>query len=71
MMRLALLIVAFGTTNALLVGSPARVQTRRASSVKAGLFDKLAAAFANDDFDDRSAKGSLMLMPTFADACTR
>ena len=66
MMRAAVLLVAFGTTNALLVGSPARLQTRRSSSVKAGLFDKLAAAFGNEEFDDRSAKGSLML--TFTDA---
>lgn len=58
-MRATVLLVAFGTTNALLVGSAARLQARRASPVQAGLFDTLAAAFSNEEFDDRSAKGSL------------
>ena len=42
----------------LLVGSPARAQRSRAPAPAAGIFDKLAEAFSNEEFDDRSAKGA-------------
>ena len=59
---IGLVLVSVLDVNALRIGSVARVQSVRSPAPVAGLFDGIAKAFANEDFDDRNAKGTSWLV---------
>lgn len=57
------LVLAFAASDAFQLGSaPARAQRARCAVPTAGLFDAFAAAFSNQEFDDRNAKAQHILL---------
>lgn len=59
-MRAIVMLATVVVTDALTVGSAARLQHQRTGMVTAGIFDQFKAAFMDaEEFDDRSCKGAL------------